>query len=536
MTMAESGDSGAFYAAILLLATAAVVKFAAWMLLPLVAFAASMRCAWGQLRVPRLALWLLLPGIGLAAWLHARIFAHYYLYGTWSFSAAKLGVSFGFFPVLFVGAIAAAVSAGALFAPAMSRIADIWGRRGVRLGILVSLGCAFAAAYAWQWVRFHAAGAQTDVWHEKTNLVEFALYFSTVPFLVGAAGLFLLAYRTPPRRAGMFLALLAGAALFLVQRRLDALHPWGARRWVPFLVPAWCAGMGCAAALVAGNRGRVRGSAAAIAAVLLAVLLFRAAPVLVQTPNHRGMIESLDRVAGHLRSEDMILAQPSVTIAQYAPYLKARFDLDLYVQQYRPDAWGEALPLLRKEAAAGRRVIYIADEPMAAPDLPFAQLLAREPVRFRFVPERLHALPESEQRIETPVFVYSLDPAAIPNGWWPKWKPPVPKIAPCAPARGDAAWRRRGAAPARILRSDPRGCRALVPLDRRPRQDRHRRTAGVADQFHAGSHHRAHGHGAFAGCRPCECGLVPRHGPSRAGTQDRQHGGRRRFPRLLCGD
>ena len=424
----DSGDAGSFYPAVLLLATAAVVKFAAWMLLPLVAFAASMRCAWGQLRVPRLALWLLLPGIGLAAWLHARVFAHYYLYGTWAFSAAKLGVSFGFFPVLFVGAIAAAVSAGSLFAPAMARVAEGWGRRRVRFALLGALGFAFVAAYAWQWVRFQAAGAQADVWHEKTNLVELALYFSPVPFLAGAAGLLLLAFRTPPRRAAMFLALLAGAALFLVQRRLDALHPWGARRWVPFLVPAWCVGMGCAVALVARNRGRAVRILAGIAAIVLAVLMLRAAPALVRTPNHRGMIESLDRLAGHLRSEDVVLAQPSVAIAQYAPYLKARFDLDLYVQQYRADSWAQALPLLRKEAAAGRRILYLADEPMAVPGLPFATLLAREPVRFRAIAERLHALPESEQRIDTSVFVYSLDPAQIPDGWWPKWKPPVPKM------------------------------------------------------------------------------------------------------------
>jgi hypothetical protein len=188
--------------------------------------------------------------------------------------------------------------------------------------------------------------------------------------------------------------------------------------------------MGCLAAQPILRRWRAGRLAAAAATLLLAVLSVRAAPALVRTPNHRGLIESLDRLAGHLRSDDVILAQPSASVAQFSPYLKARFDLDLYVQQYRADAWRETLPLLRGEAAAGRRVLYIADEPMATPDLPCLKLLACEPVRYRALAERLHAVPDSEIRVETPVFIYALEPAAIPDGWWPKWRWPVPKRPP----------------------------------------------------------------------------------------------------------
>ncbi len=434
MPVSPSARRRPFQFGLLLLASAVLVKFASWLLLPFAGFLASLAASRGRLPVRRRVLLLAMPLLALGAWLHARLFAHFYLFGTWSFSLGRAGIPFSFFPILFVAVTAAAVSAGALAEPLARRMARWWGRPRFRGALVAGIGLIVLLALFWQ-MRAARAAAAADAWHEKTNLVEFASYFTLAGFVAGLAGLLYLAWRESPRRTGMFLALLAGSAFFLWQRRLDAVHPWGARRWVPFLVPAWCGGVGYLTGCVWERWGRLGRLMAPALTGALAIATASTAPAMMKVRNHRGLIAGMDRLVSHLRSDDLVFVQPTAALDQFSPYLKARFDVDLYVHPYGKGQWAASRDLMGRAAAAGKRVLYVTDRELTAPlESPgFLSLHWKGSVDYPSLVEELHRVPSRVAQVHVPVLIYQLNPKVFPSGWHPQWKPPAAGRKPAEP-------------------------------------------------------------------------------------------------------
>ena len=421
----------AFWMGMGMLGTAVMIKFATWVLLPPVAFALGFARGRGWLAVSRRALWIALPGIGLAAWLHARVFAHYYLYGSWNFSVAKLGIGFHAVPLLLAGVVLLPAWAGEWVAGHAAWLRRIWERRGWSVAALVVV---VLVAFLVQ-RHFHArmGASHVSIWDERTNLAQFAMYLSPLGFVAGLAGLGLLVAHARPRRVFLFLLLLAGSAFFLWQRRLDAMHPWGARRWLPVLVPAWCAGAGYLVALVWRVRGRrFARPAAAVAVLAVGASMLYAAPQLVLARNYRGLIPSIDRLAAHLRSDDLVLYAHSLELDKCVPYMKGRFDVDMYTQLHTPDQWARSLELARRVNAEGRRVMVLADTPVlretTGPE--FLRLVAEEHLRYEVLWDAAHRLPKASTVMDRPVQVYELLAEDVPPGWSPfmRIKPPPLRV------------------------------------------------------------------------------------------------------------
>ena len=435
----------AFWMGTAVLGTAVMLKFATWGLLPPLALALGFARGRGWLAASRRALWIALPCIGLAAWLHARVFAHYYLYGSWNFSVAKLGVGFHAVPVLLAAAVLASLCAGEWLARHGALLARLWQRRGWPLAVLV--GLVMIAFLVQRQLHGRIGAVPVSIWDERTNLAQFAMYLSPVGFAAGLVGLGLMLHHVRPRRMFLFLLLLAGSAFFLWQRRLDAMHPWGARRWLPVLVPAWCAGMGYLLALVWSLRGyRFARPVAAVAALLIGASMLTAAPQLVLARNYRGLIPSIDRLAAHLRSEDLVLYVHSLELDKCAPYMKGRFDVDLHTQLHEPEQWAKTVDLARRVKAEGRRVMVLADTPVQRETTgpKFLRAVAEESLRYEILWDAPHVLPRASTVVNKPVQVYELLPENVPPGWGPlkRNKPPllrVYKLPSTVPLDGEAA-------------------------------------------------------------------------------------------------
>ena len=436
---AEAGDLPArrfaFWLAMAVLSAAVLVKFATWILLPMAAFAAGFSQARGELPIRRWAVIGFLLLIGVAAWANAHIFADYYLWGSWAFSLGRAGIPFWVTPVLFISSIFFALLAGRYWALKGKRwIPDLWNRATPRKVILWGGGLVVALAWVYQTqLLARMSGNDTSVWDERTNLAEFSFYLSALGFLAGLAGLVEMVRRIPSRRLLVFLLLLVGSAYFLWQRRLDALHPWGARRWVPFLFPAWCAGMGYLVDLLWRKKSGVKRAIAAAAALVLVSSMTSSAPQLIRARNFRGFIPSLDKMASHLRSDDLVLATPTPWLGRSVPYLKARFDVDLYIQPSAIEDWNQTIELAKVVAKEGRRVMLLANTPVARETTGPAFLLpvAEEHIRCEVLWDSVHALRPDISPVDERIEIFELKPDLVPANWSPTERLPAPpaKIA-----------------------------------------------------------------------------------------------------------
>jgi hypothetical protein len=420
---------------ILPLAACLLVKFAIWPLLPLAAFELGLRLGGKGLAARTAPIYLGLVGAAGLAFLHAWLFAGFYLYGSWGFTARRFGVSYGFMPILFVGATAAACSFGSMIVSGRGWLARKWDLPAVR-GVLISLPLAAVwGAFAWQYLQFASGTHAGDVWSENTNLPEFAQYFTPGLFLVGTAGIALILWRGARPGVGLFMLLLAGAAFFLVRRNIDALHPWAARRWMPVLLPGFCAAIAYPASVMLGRRSRAWRLAGGMLAFVCVLATVFAAPQLLKVRNYRGAIQQVDRWSTHLRADDLVLMQPTALIAQYAPYLKARFDVDAYTQPSTAEDWRATARLAAVVAGEGRQVLFLTDETLTdtATGRHFLSLHAQLPLDYRVLPEGLHRLAHRPIRIDGLVNVYRIDPSQMPDGWFPGWQLPFREREPQAP-------------------------------------------------------------------------------------------------------
>ncbi len=433
---AEAGDLPArrfaWWLAVAVLAAAVLVKFATWILLPMAALAAGYSQARGELPVRRITAWVSMPLLGAAAWANAYIFADYYLFGSWTFSLGRAGIPFWLTPVLFIVAIGVAFEVGRWWARRESRwVPDWWNRPSVRSAILWGVGLVLALAWAYQkQLLAQLTEASADVWHERTNLAEFSFYLSAVGFLAGLAGLVEMVRRVSSRRLMIFLLLLAGSAYFLWQRRLDAFHPWGARRWLPFLFPAWCAGMGYLIDLLWRRRTTAMRSIATVAAIIIAVSMINSAPQLIRARNYRGFIPSMDKLASYLRSDDLVLGSPTPWLGRSVPYLKARFDVDLYIQPNAIKDWNHTMELAKTVAGEGRRVMYLANNPVnretTGPE--FLTPVGEEHIRCEILWDSVHALRPDISQIDERIDIFELKPNLVPADWSPVERPPASPV------------------------------------------------------------------------------------------------------------
>ena len=433
---AEAGELPArrfaYWLAMAVLSAAVLVKFATWILLPMAAFAAGFSQARGELPIRRWAVSVFLPLIGVAAWVNAYIFADYYLWGSWAFSLGRAGIPFWVTPILFISSIFVALLAGRFWALRGPRwVPDFWNRTTARKVFLWGGGLVVALAWVYQTqLLTRLSGSDTSVWDERTNLAEFSFYLSALGFLAGLAGLVEMVRRISSRRLLVFLLLLTGSAYFLWQRRLDALHPWGARRWVPFLFPAWCAGMGYLVDLLWRKKNTVARVSASVAALLLIGSMTSSAPQLIRARNFRGFIPSLDKIASHLRSDDLVLGTPTPWVGRSVPYLKARFDLDLYIQPSAIEDWNPTIELAKVVAKEGRRVMLLANTPVARETTGPAFLLpvAEEHIRCEVLWDSVHALRPDISPVDERIEIFELKPDLVPANWSPTERLPATPI------------------------------------------------------------------------------------------------------------
>jgi hypothetical protein len=412
------------YLAVLVLASAMLTKVAAWGFGVVFAFEAGLRLARGELRASAPRVWIAVIASAAIAFLHARLFAHDYLFGMWTHTAKRFGVSYSLFGPLLVSLTAAAFSAGALAAPLFARLATRWQNRGFRAIALSTLVAVVYAMFLFQ-LRVHSRG-QADVWSERTNLVELALYFSNAGFVIAVAGIALLAFRSSTAKAGLFLLFLIASAAFLLRRNLEAVHPWGARRWVPLLFPMVTVGIAVPAALL-WERGRsvIARAGAAVVAIAAIAMTISAAPVLITARDNVPAVEHLDRLGSHLRADDLVLMQPTNDLAQWGAYLKAHMDVHAYILPSGEEGWHATLPIARAAAADGNRILYLTDDPITAPQAIAGgvRLVYSTVFEYQAVYDGIHALPSGVDVERDRVLVYELLPDALTDSWWPTWTP-----------------------------------------------------------------------------------------------------------------
>jgi hypothetical protein len=427
---------GELLGALVLLATAGLVKFAAWGLIPLAAFDASYRLSTGQLRARSGLVWIGFVGTALAVYCHARFAAYFYLYGSWCHNArSRLGISFEMLPVIFVGLTASALAAGNICSGLLEWLAGLWHIRRLRLTLVSVAALAVLGAFVYQ-AGLHAAGySGMNIWSENTNLVQLSFYFSPLVLVAAVCGLAMLFYHVPARGSYLLALLLGASLIFVLRRGLDAVHPWAARRWVPLLVPLLCVGAAYPAAHLWQTRGTLSRLGAALLAVVLCVLTLMAAPQLLRLRNCHGMIPCADKLAAILHPDDLILSHPTMTIAQFGSYLKARFNMEMYVQPANKTDWVKTRFAAKEVARQRRRVLYLTDEPLTASmgNVQGISFLTTVPMAWKMLPEEPGTLTTAPVECRVDVLVYQLDIPNLPLRWWPKWTPPAVTTEPTQP-------------------------------------------------------------------------------------------------------
>lgn len=445
----------AFPVVLLALCVAALTKIAAWGFLPVVAFDAALRRArcitpqpgnadaqalWPSppyyrcaTRMPAAHIWVLLPLIAGAAWLHAWLFADFYLFGTWHHTAAHLGMSFSFLGVLFVLGTAAAASAGSLGRPLAFQFERLASHKAMRV-LAPAAAAVFGAWLLHSQGRVVPSPKLTDVYKENTNVAEFALYFSGPLFLMAAASLPLMLQWTGRRGLGLLALLVGVSCALLVHRNLDSMHPWGARRWVIVLIPAFCAAAAFPAAACFHVRRRMPQLAGAAYLAVVVWFAWNAAPQLLRARHYRGAIPAVDRLAQKLQPNDLNLMQPTWPVAQWAAFIKARFDIDCYVQTQSEVAWRQTAAIGRKHWERGANTVYITDAPLTSDTirLDLIDLVGQEPLRYEIVRETNRKLPKGSEMLSHTLYLYRFRFDRAPADWWP-FKPLVDKRPRSAP-------------------------------------------------------------------------------------------------------
>ncbi len=104
---------------------------------------------------------------------------------------------------------------------------------------------------------------------------------------------------------------------------------------------------------------------------------------LVTIPNTRGAIPQVDRWTTILRPNDFVLLQPHILIAQYGAYLKARFNIEAYVQPNERKAWTETRRLLLDRRLPFGRAIYLTEEVIETTTSTPLRLLGEIPLNYR---------------------------------------------------------------------------------------------------------------------------------------------------------
>lgn len=413
------------------LAAATTVKFAFWPSLSIFAFEGGLRARQRDIRSAGKLLWLTLVIVASAAYIHAALFANYYLYGSWTFTIKRLGISFEMFPLLFVGGVAGAFSLGMILSD-YSELLSHWWRR-YRRWLSVAVVVLIAGACLYQWHVF-SSGNNLEVWGERTNLYEFAQYYGLPVFALALYGYWLWLSGNAVQRSSRLLGLLTIAAMvFIIKRNLDALHPWASRRWLPVLVPSTAFALALALSRLSAMLPRWNYGCAVLAALAVCGLQLRQAPVLITIPNYRGAIPQVDQWAGILRADDLVLLEPSAVVAQYGPYLASRFDVQGYVQRNSPEFWARTKDVAALTRENFKRTIYVTDEDLSRSGRPCAKLLATSKLDYPVVLETLHRLPVAPTQIRETIRFYEIDWASMPEGWWTQWTPKAQPRAPQQP-------------------------------------------------------------------------------------------------------
>ncbi|MCX7625185.1 MAG: hypothetical protein N2Z21_03115, partial [Candidatus Sumerlaeaceae bacterium] len=340
----------------------------------------------------------------------------------------RLGVSFELFPIVFVGAVAAAFSLGMILADYGDIFHKYWTR--FRRGLSTALIAFMGVACLYQWHLFSST-TKLDVWGERTNLYEFAQYYGLPIFALALYGYWLWFSGREVLSDSRLVALLTIAAtVFIIKRNLDALHPWASRRWLPVLVPSSAFAIALALSSFSATIPRWKNGIIVLGAAAIAFLQCWQAPVMVKVANYRGAIPQVDKWASILRADDFVLLQPSAVVAQYGPYLAARFDIQGYIQRNDPESWSKSRSVAAMAGQNFKRTIYVTDEDLSQSGRSCARLVATLRLDYPVVLETLHRLPAVPTRIRESIKFYEIDWASMPEGWWPQW---TPKIEPRPP-------------------------------------------------------------------------------------------------------
>ena len=449
-----------------LLATAALGKIAAWTAVPVFAAYAGWRSSDPDPK-RRGALGGAAVAAGLTAlifvvWLHARMASGFYLWGSWLVGGGRrAGVPWAMAPAIMAAGVAAAYCGGALAGPVARWAWSRWrgqasgvswagpARAGATLALLAVAGVSAAQHLAiWRGLGATAAagavgGVAPDVWNQSTTLAEFERNLS-MPVWLPALGL---AWAVRRRAPGAALAgwLALAASPLLVERMLENVQPWGARRWLPVLLPAAAlgvaAGWGAVRAWAAMRGPYGRWITVAATGLLGAAVVAGPArmPALFAVRQDFGAMPSIDALAARLRPDDLVLMHPTQTLARFVPYLKARFDIDAYPIPWDAAGWEGRMPVARRVAnapvapgAPRRRVVYVTD--VAWPDTP---AVAQGGVYRESLPLDMTSLPDRERIAATAttnthvmVHLYEIRVREAPRGWWPGLSAPVESPPP----------------------------------------------------------------------------------------------------------
>ncbi|MBX7245486.1 MAG: hypothetical protein K1X53_08300 [Candidatus Sumerlaeaceae bacterium] len=416
------GNAAGFYLGLLLLGVATLAKFAAWGYLIVAAFDAGLRRARGQLNLRVARLWLVFAVVAMVSVLHALLFANDYMYGSWTFTLKRVGISFDSYPVLFVALTLAALSAGTLFSAPLKEAGEYLRRR--KAGMVAGGGAillAVTAVLVHQNLQLRSDALRHELWAENTNLAEYAMYFTPGLFLVGTAGLLAMLSRRKQPALGIVCLLTAAAAIFLFRRNIDAIHPWASRRWLIVLIPMFCAGIAYLPGLLWERKNAMARSVSVALSCVVIALSSTAAPQYFFIRNFRGAIPAADKVAEKLKTDDFVVIQPTYRIAQLASYIKARFDVDLYTLPATTEGWEGLRQLIFSRPAVPPRVVYVTDSPLSAPQSvrPFLKELATVDLDYTTVTENVRTLVPTVTRDSFTAHIYEVNPDWLPAGWYP---------------------------------------------------------------------------------------------------------------------
>lgn len=415
--------------ALLPLTVACMIKFAAWILLPVFAFDLACRRSRGILSLRARTIWLLLPAIVVLIWLHAAIFAPFYLYGSLVVGARKQGIDVAFVPVLYLGSVLAMLSLGSIVGPAIDSLA---GRVSRRTALRAGSGLLLTILAVWlcQFVMLRFGSGRRSIWDENTNLLEFSQYFGFPVFAMGIAGLMLAFAGDRMRWKSLMFCLVGVSAMLIVHRNLEASHPWGARRWVPVLLPLFCFGIAYFVIWMWRRRFIAARALAVVAACVAFFVPGYLAKDLVRTKSYRGVVPALDQLGVHLDKGDLVLVDPTWTVAQWAPYLHARLGVDAYVQPRTEEAWLATKALVTSAGQERRRIIFMTDQPVIAAihRKEFMRQIAEVPFNYEWLPDAERKVPTKLRSNHTEVQLLQLDLAGAPADWWP-FASAYPKLA-----------------------------------------------------------------------------------------------------------